>query len=177
MSTEESTVSTRASARLHAHRPARGRKTYIVAALLLLLALVAGMIIGGGAVVLHFRKGMFPTPPRPEEVGEQMFKRLSNTVELNEDEKTKARERIMQCMIRVKSIRDDSFQEMKGEFDALREELGAMLGPERGKAWEEENKRFMERRKHRPSPSSDRIRSRHGSRDERGRETRPEERR
>lgn len=151
-------TSARLSHRRHAH--AKGWKSWLVAGLCLLLVLAAGVVIGVGATVIYFERRDF-RPPRPAEVGKTILDRMGDTVSLSSDERTRISDMIDARMATVESLRTESLERIRGEFDEMRNDIDEVLGPARSAKWEEEvKKRMGERKRHRRGRDGERGDSR-----------------
>lgn len=131
----------------------RGRKHSFRAVLLAVLVAVLGAVIGSGLTVIYFNRHR----PKPAESDytERLASRISVkiTSEFNLDDAAtkKIREIVTSHMREVKRIRQTSRDNISNELEAMREEIGAVLGPEKAEQWnkEVENQvgRLMSKRK------------------------------
>lgn len=147
-------TSARLSHRRHAH--SKGWKSWLIAGVCLLLVLAAGVVIGVGATVIYFERRDF-RPPRPADVGKTILDRMADTVNLSSDERSRISGIVDKRMATVETLRKESFERIRGEFDEMRNDIDEVLGPERSARWEEEvKKRMGERKRHRRSKDKDR---------------------
>ncbi len=118
------------------HNSIHGRR-YWKALALLALAVLAGVVIGAGGTILFFKKKMHWVPPRPDAIAEAMMQRMESLVEVNPHEGEQLRGIIDSHMREVEGIRKGSFQEIRGVCKRMDAEVSKVLGPERGKIWDE----------------------------------------
>lgn len=130
------------------------RHRYLFAGLLLMAAVAAGSVLGAAGTVLYFERRNFPAPPSPDDVREAMLKRLGDAFPLAPDEADRLDGIIRRRVERMGEIRRSSFAEIRGEIEAMREEVGACLGPERFRAWDEMEKERWRRLRERTGPPS-----------------------
>lgn len=120
----------------HPKRHKKGRAwLWVVVAL---LCVIAGGVIGGGVVMMYIKTRTFPKPPDSTEMADKLTERMTNVVSVAEDENAVIREIIVRHMEAVRQIRRESFDNIRDQFDAMREEVGEVLGPERKEKWIEE---------------------------------------
>lgn len=114
----------------------KNRRTYLKAGLFLFLAIIAGMVIGVGVTLLFIKSRMHMQMPKADQIGRSVLKRLRETVELTDDEKSRLEEIILSHMIEVDKVRTESLNAISLEFDEMNEQVDEILGPERSAKWE-----------------------------------------
>lgn len=100
------------------------------------LAVAAGGVIGSGLTVLAFSRSHFPAPQKPEQMAVNMLERMDSLFETSSEEKHAIRKIIERNMNEVKRIRQNSFEQIRAEFDLMQAEVGKVLGSERAATWE-----------------------------------------
>lgn len=127
------------------HAKAR-RRSYWLATLLLAAALGIGCVIGVAGTMLYMKKK--PKPPQPEEWIDSVLKIMDDSVGLQPKERDEIRAIALSSMERSRENR-------RKEFDSMRDDVDAVLGPDRIEKWNHEVERRWGR-KRRGGPDAER---------------------
>ncbi len=124
----------------HPKTASRARRGYLKAAVLLLLALCAGIVIGASGTFIYVKQTMRRSPPKAEQLGKSIMTRMSERVALSGDEKRQIESIIDSHMEIVEAIRQETIDQIRGEFDTMNDSIDTVLGAERSQQWEADKK-------------------------------------
>lgn len=144
---------TSASGHFHPKRR-KGGKTWPWV-LTALVCVVSGVVIGAGLTILHYKDKTIPRPPPTREMAEHILKHVNSTVNLTGGENERVQAIIQNHMESVRQIRRESWQSIGKQFDAMNQDVGEVLGPERRRKWQEAVEKRWPKRKRRSDSDRD----------------------
>ena len=117
------------------HNVSRGRlKKRILIGGVAVLLLVSGMVIGGGITVIHMKR-IYTSINLPQSIGERLYTRLLEQAKLDDSQKAQIKSIIDMRFKSIEQIRELSINDIRSEFESLRDEVAEHLQPDDAIAW------------------------------------------
>ncbi|MDR1535570.1 MAG: hypothetical protein LBU64_10835 [Planctomycetota bacterium] len=114
-----------------------------------LVVLLAGIATGSGLTILYLESRLAPPPSDPESAARLITAKLSDSVGLSPEEKSRVEELVRRRMGEIADIRKKYEAEIEGKLGSLRVGLTGVIGKERMEKCGEWMRRF------RPPPGED----------------------
>lgn len=106
---------------------------------------VSGMIIGGGSIVMRMRRSHFATAMPPQSIGRELYGVVNWHAKLDEVQKEELRSAIDARIQVMERIRENSNNEIRKEFEGMRDDVAKLLRPDDAAEWNKKINRYLEK--------------------------------
>jgi hypothetical protein len=107
--------------------------------LLGIIIFLCGLIVGAGVAVVAVQKMVVHAITNPEEIPQRITQRLRSKLDLTNEQATQIKSIIAMRQKAIQQIRREFQPRLEKELDLAREDVAAVLGPEKAQVW---RKRF-----------------------------------
>lgn len=122
----------------------RWKKRLLVGAVAVVLV-ASGMFIGGGAVIMRMRRHNFASAIPPQHIGRELYEGVSKHAKLDTGRKEQVKAAIDARVQAMERIRERANDEMRSEFEGLRDDVAKSLQPDDATEWNKRMNRYLDR--------------------------------
>lgn len=132
----------------HLPKPPRAWLTLLMGGVLL----ISGMVIGAGGTTLLLKHRMGQPNSAPKQFSGRLLRRIERDLDLTEEQSEEVRSILELHREEMRTIRLQVGEKIDDSFEALKEEVSAVLSPEQVVIWEERNHKYRDRSPHDRGP-------------------------